>query len=128
MFKSLIFRVTRKTKGRLAEAKVIAFMIENGYEVYIPFSDCSKYDLIAYRDGQLTRISVKYTSYLVNNRWSISLKQVSRRQYGYVNVDLFVHSDYDLLAVYIGPEDKVHLLSTADFNNTTSITIPKLNL
>ncbi len=33
----------RKTKGRLAEAKVIAYLLENGYEVYLPFSGNSKY-------------------------------------------------------------------------------------
>jgi hypothetical protein len=52
----------RKTKGRLAEAKDIAYLIENGYEVYLPFSNNSKYDVIAFKDGFVKRISIKFTS------------------------------------------------------------------
>ena len=52
----------RKTKGRLAEVKVFAYLIENGYEVYLPFSNNSKYDAISVKDGIVKRISIKYTS------------------------------------------------------------------
>ena len=37
--------MNRKTTEWLAEVKIIAFPIENGHEVYIPFSNNSKYDV-----------------------------------------------------------------------------------
>lgn len=103
----------RKTKGRLAEVKVISYYIENGYEVYIPFSNNSKYDLLAVNDGDLQRVSVKYTS--VQRRsgsWVVELRQISRRNH-YVNIEKFNNKQFDLVAVYVGPKNKVVLVDAS---------------
>ena len=51
----------RKIKGRLAETKIVAYLIENDYEIYLPFSNNSKYDVFAIKNGQIKRISTKFT-------------------------------------------------------------------
>lgn len=100
----------KETKGRLAEAKVIAYLIENGYEVYIPFSNNSKYDILAVRDGVIKRISVKFTSVKKQSgTWKVELRQIFRGN-GKINVHTFNSKQYDLIAVYIGPKDKVILV------------------
>jgi len=105
--------MNRKTKGRLAEAKVIAFLIENEYEVYVPFSNNSKYDVIAIKDNVLKRISIKFTSVKrKSGSWSVEMRQISRRN-RYINVDKFDNNQYDLVAVYIGPKDKVILVEAS---------------
>lgn len=102
----------RKTKGRLAEAKVIAFLIEQGYEVYLPFSNNSKYDVIVYKEGIIKRVSVKYTSVIQNSTtWKVELRQIFRGN-GVVNINKFNSKDYDIIAVYIGPKDKVILVDS----------------
>ena len=101
----------RKTKGRLAESKVISHLIENGYEVYIPFSNNSKYDVLALKDGILKRVSTKFTStQKPSGAWEIELRQISRRKDNAVHIEKFDNTQFDIIAVYIGPKDKVILI------------------
>lgn len=107
----------RKTKGRLAEAKVIAYLIEQRYEVYVPFSSNSKYDVVAFKDGILKRISVKYTSVRrPSGTWVIEMRQIYRGN-NVINVDKFNKNHCDLIAVYIGPLDKVVLVDATKATN-----------
>jgi len=100
----------RKTKGRLAEAKVISFLIENDYEVYIPFSNNSKYDVLAYKDGSIKKISIKFTSVKKpSGTWVVEMRQIYRGN-NIINIDKFDKTNCDLIAVYIGPLDKVVLV------------------
>ncbi len=101
----------RKTKGRLGEVKVIAYLIELAYEIYLPFSNNSKYDLIAIKDGILNRISVKFTSVKrPSGCWVVEMRQIYRGK-NVVNIDKFDRTQCDLIAVYIGPIDKVVLIN-----------------
>jgi len=119
----------RKTKGRLAEIAVLKELIAKGYEPYLPFCDNSKYDMLAIKEKKLIKISIKYTATRGKTKtketWSVSLKQVSRRANNAVAVTLFNPEDWDMLAVYIGPEDRVVLIPIDEtFNATTGIYLP----
>lgn len=96
-----------KLKGRLAEAKVITWFVENGYEIYLPMQDCTAVDLIVMKDGVPSRVSVKYTSFKENQKYRVKLSNVSRQRDGTHVERTFDASSVDLLAVYIGPEDRV---------------------
>ncbi|QZE11491.1 PDDEXK endonuclease [Streptomyces phage Jada] len=112
----------RKTKGRLGEVKVLAYFIENGYEVYTPFSDCSKYDMIAIKDGVVNRVSVKYSgAQAPSGKWIVGLVQTSRRNNGEIKETKFNKDQYDIVAVYIGPEDRVELISASEIPGKTAI-------
>jgi hypothetical protein len=103
----------RKTKGRLAESKVISYLIENGYEVYLPFSDNSKYDVIAVKEGIVKRISIKFTSVKKPfGSWVVEMRQIYRGN-GNINIDIFDKNTCDLIAVYLGPIDKVILIEAS---------------
>ncbi|MGH7204464.1 MAG: group I intron-associated PD-(D/E)XK endonuclease [Candidatus Levyibacteriota bacterium] len=103
----------RKTKGRLAEAKVITYLIEQGYEVYIPFSNNSKYDVIAIKDGVVKRISTKFTSVKKpSGSWVVEMRQIYRGK-DIINIDKFDNKQCDLIAVYLGPIDKVVLVEAS---------------
>lgn len=112
----------RKTKGRLAEVAVIKELIVLGYDVYAPFSDNCKCDLVASKNGHLLRVSVKYTSVGRAGKWKVSLRQVSRRNHGSIKMENFDKKAFDLLAVYVGPEDRV-VLVPVDFANTNELTV-----
>lgn len=114
--------MNRKIKGRLAEAKVIAHLIQEGYEIYLPFSNNSKYDVLAFKDRVVKRISIKYTSVQrESGSWSVELRQISRRN-NHINIDKFDNTQFDLVAVYIGPRDKVILVDTINVK-TRSLSI-----
>lgn len=100
----------RKLKGRLAEAKVVTYLLESGYEVYLPFSDNSKYDVLAIKDGAVKRISTKFTSVKKQSgSWVVEMRQIYRGK-NIINIDKFDNTKCDLIAVYIGPIDKVVLV------------------
>lgn len=100
--------MNRKTKGRLAEVKAVAYFISHEFEVYMPFSDCSKYDLLVVKNGEIGRVSVKYTStQSKTGTWIAGLRQISRRNHGATKIDKFDNTQFDYVAVYIGPEDRI---------------------
>lgn len=107
----------RKTKGRLAESKVISYLIENGYEVYLPFSNNSKYDVLVVKNGVIKRVSTKYTSVQKQSgTWRVEMRQIYRGK-NVINIDKFDSSQCDLIAVYIGPLDKVVLVNASKATN-----------
>lgn len=115
----------RKTKGRFAEIKAISYFVENGYEVYVPFSNNSKYDLLVAKDNKVSRISVKYTSTKRGvNSWTVDLRQISRRK-NYINIEKFNNLLFDLLAIYIEQLDKIVIIEAKNLK-TRSVDI-KIN-
>jgi hypothetical protein len=53
--------LSRKAKGELAEAMVLADLIARGHKVALPYGEDWDYDLIVCRTGVLERVQVKYT-------------------------------------------------------------------
>jgi hypothetical protein len=103
----------RKTKGRLAEAKVIAYLVENGYGVYLPFSDNSKYDVLVVKESKVNRISIKFTSVKKpSGSWIVEMRQIYRGK-EIINIDKFDKTQCDIIAVYIGPIDRVLLIDAS---------------
>lgn len=114
----------RRLNGNLAEAKALAHFVSFGYECFLPFSGVSPIDLIVYGNGALFRVSVKYTSSQANSgNWNVTLKTVSRRAHNSVNVSNFSNSDCDIVAVYVGPLDKVVLLDSSKITAVAAIVI-----
>jgi hypothetical protein len=112
----------RKLKGRLAEAKAIAWFVESGYEVYIPLHDCTSVDLVVIKEGVTQRVSVKYTSQKEHQKWKVRLSNNSRQRDGSSTERPFDKDSVDLLAAYIGPEDRV-VIREVDFNAKYAIAI-----
>jgi hypothetical protein len=103
----------RKTKGRLAEAKVFAYLIENEYELYLPLSDNSKYDAIAVKEKVVKRISIKFSSVKKpSGSWIVEMRQIYRGN-KIINVNKFENDTCDLIAVYLGPIDKVVIVESS---------------
>jgi hypothetical protein len=97
----------RKTKGRLAESYATIWFIEREYEVYLPAHGNTKYDLLAVKNGKVERVSVKACGAKTSpNRWGVRMYQSSRRKNA-VHYDKFIHSDYDLVAVWIIEEKRI---------------------
>lgn len=111
-----------RKKGLVAEAKVLAYFVEAGIEVFLPYADNGEHDMIILQDGVLKTVSIKYTaSKTPSGSWSVTLKNVSRRNHGEVHVKPF--SGADILAVYIAPEDRVVLIEGC--TNKSAVSIPE---
>ncbi len=119
------FNMNRRLKGNIGEAKVLVELITQGYEVFLPYSDGSLFDIIVYKNKSIFKVSVKYTSYIIGNNWQVALRNVSRRNNGEVAIKYFDNSEYDIIAVYIAPEDRVILINAIDVNSKSTLSIPK---
>jgi len=115
---------SRQTKGILGELKVQQYFIEKGYEVYKSISDNSTFDMIVALNGQVSKVSVKYTSVRQpNGKWRVELRSVSRRNNSAVKVKNFDNKEVDILAVYVAPEDRVVLMAGKSIKEKTGISV-----
>lgn len=112
-----------KDKGSLGEAKAICWLIENGYKVFTPFDGTNEhFDLIAYKDSILFRVSVKATSYIRRKNYVVTLKnqhyRSNRLEYKY-----FDNTACDLLLVYILPENRIVVIDPKTILSKLQVTI-----
>lgn len=99
--------------GNLAEAKVIAALIEQGFDVFRSLSGKASVDLIALKDGQMLRVEVKGTAQ-ETVRGAHVIRIASTRSNRTRNlVRPFDASSSDILAVYIRALDTVCFISSA---------------
>ena len=56
-----------KKKGSLAVGEAIAYFSKKNYSVFIPISDCDKYDLVIDEKGTFKKIQCKYSNDKANS-------------------------------------------------------------
>ena len=114
-------------KGRLAEAKVVAELVVQGVEVYLPTFGNGACDLVALCDGVLLRVETKYSATVRGGGYVVSLRQV-RANRSHMLVKHFTAANSDVLAVYIGPADRVAFLPSARLDGRNSLTLRESHL
>lgn len=98
----------QKTKlGSLAELAVSKRLTELDYHIFTQTSGKAPFDLIAYKDGEIFRISVKGTNTI--DKYGSHVVQIGsvRSNRTRNKVIKFSSSICDVLAIYIKPLDKV---------------------
>ncbi len=104
--------------GALGEAAVLKELIKQGYTVFTQFDGKSPFDLVAYKDNVLYRVSVKSATIQKGKGYDVEL-----RQRGKDRSKDFDKSAADILAVYIVPEDKVVLLETSSIESLVKLRV-----
>lgn len=108
--------------GALGEARTIAELIRNDYTVFTQFDGKAPFDLVAYKDDKLFRVSVKSTANLKNNKYSVKIN--ATRHNGIKNWSIpFDNTSVDILAVYLEQEDKVILFPAETITSTSRLII-----
>lgn len=107
--------------GDIGEAKVLSKFVELGIEVYIPFSNSNRCDLIANLEGGLQRIQVKSSLKIHKGRYRIKLVKDYSRKSG-DKKHIYSREDIDFYALYNIERDKV-LLLPVEIAPTHNITI-----
>jgi len=107
---------SRHYKGLKSKLKSIEYFIDNGYEVFDAISEYSYCDLVLIKNDICYRVSVKSTSQLSRgkNNYIVELRNVSRRNNGKICVTKFQSNRYDLVVVYIIPENRIQLIESKD--------------
>jgi hypothetical protein len=109
--------------GRLGEAAIAAEFVRRGYDVYMPIFGNADFDMIASKDGILSRVEVKCCSYeRYPGKYEVQLKSV-RPNRTKNTIKVFDGSRSDLLAIYLPPVNKVVILNSADYNGRNSVLV-----
>lgn len=118
--------MNRRDKGNISEAKVLTYFIENGYDVFTPFTANPPYDLIISKDNEVFRVSVKSTSESDKNSWQVALRNYSVRRDGRLVRKYFDNTSSDILAVYIIPENRIVTYESKLITNKSTMNIKKV--
>lgn len=119
--------IDNKTKnGNLGELRVAFELTRMDYEVYTGFGGKTSCDLIVIKDGLIQTVQIKSTSYQKKpGSWYIMLQTVRSNKTKNV-ISKYVSSDFDILAIYIVPEDRVILYKSEKITVTSALSIKAL--
>ena len=112
---------TKKQKGDIGLAKVIATLTECDFHVSIPISEHLKYDIVIEKDGVCKTMQVRFCTpnqsvlkIKLKSSWSNKVgNHVSKRKVG----------DFDYLGIYCPSNRECYFLHDSDFENTTQINL-----
>ena len=114
-----------KKKGAIAETKVLAYLIERGFNVSIPWGEDVRYDLVSEKDGVFKRIQIKYVT-PKNGCLVVFLRSANNW-----NTIKYTVKDIDITAVYDPKNDKIYFIPITMFSNNSRINlrllVPKNN-
>lgn len=112
--------------GRLGEAKIIAHLVSEGYEVYSPLFGNTSCDLIVIKDGEVARVECKTTSKL--NRYGTYTLMLRKTRHNRTKntITSFDASKCEILACYIAPEDRIVLLNAKEYDGRSTINFQPL--
>lgn len=111
--------------GAIGEAKVIARLTEERYHVFNQVTGKAPFDLVAYKDGEMKRVSVKSIEKKnKDGNYTVQLKSVRSNKTSNKIVN-FDNTSCDILAVYIAELDEVLLLNSCDITAKSGLVVKK---
>jgi hypothetical protein len=109
--------------GALAEARVVAALVEERWDVFTSCTGKSPFDLVIARSGSLLRVEVKgCATQRPNGGYRVNLRSVRPNRTGNV-VRRLSPDTSDVLALYLHPADKVCFFRTVDLAGRNTITL-----
>jgi hypothetical protein len=109
-------------RGRIGEASIIKFFVEQGYSVFMPMFGNAPCDLIVTLNNEISRVEVKATGYLKDKSYVVQLRSMRYNNTQTVSKK-FDGSKSDLLAVYIVPEDRVVLFESKELDGRSTLSV-----
>lgn len=85
-------------KGDIAVSRAIATFTKMGYDVLLPLTESTTYDLVIDKDNSLHKIQVKYSN---DKNGDIDLRNIHSNSKGYV-IRKYKQNDFDWLYVLDG--------------------------
>lgn len=115
---------TTTDQGNIGQAKAIYELQLLGYVISLPITENQKYDIICEKKGNLYRVQIKTTKYIVKSgQYSVGLRTTGGNQ-SYHTAKIREKGDYDLLYV-LTDENVSYLIPDDKFDNINNITLNK---
>ena len=108
--------------GSLAEAKVLAKLVESQFDVFVQFSGKAPFDMVAHKCGQMFRVNVKGTTTKIRGAYSLQVRDVRSNRTGNV-VRHFNPTGCDVLAIYVAPLDVVCFLRSEEVASKSQLNL-----
>lgn len=109
--------------GALGEARVIAELTRNRFHVFSQVSGKAPFDLVAYKDNQLYRISVKAVG-KKDEKGVYNIQPKTVRPNRTCNkITNFDNTSCDLLAIYLQEDDEVVIFKSSEVVVKSAMTI-----
>lgn len=106
-----------KQKGEIAEAYVLYFLKSKGFNVFIPWGEDNRYDLVAEKNGVFKRVQVKYVS-SKNGVLEIPIRSANGHQ-----IIHYSCRDIDIIAAYHAKTQKVYFIPLKSISNRSSFKV-----
>jgi len=109
--------------GSLGEARVIAELTRQRFHVFNQATGKAPFDLVAYKEGKLLRVSVKSVMKKDKNGvYSVQLKSVRANRTGNT-IHNFDNTSCDILAIYLLEDDEVVLMESTSIKAKSALVI-----
>lgn len=121
---SMLTSADRKTRGNVALANAISWLVERGFVVYLPVTDNEAVDLVALRAEHVFRVSVKSTSTEKRpGSFEVALRTTSRRKDNTCKVNFLDKNQIDVLLVYVRPLRQIVWLPIHSISGRSSVCV-----
>jgi len=111
-----------KSKGDLGVLKAQVDLFEQGFTICVPQTEHSPFDLVAYRNGEFTRVQVKYRALGKNGALQIKFATCWADRNGVHTVPVD-KDEVDLYCVYCPDTDECYYLEPKDFGSNVSLRV-----
>ena len=115
-----------KDKGDLGVLKAQVDLFEQGFTIFVPLTEHSPFDLVAYKNGEFRRVQVKYRSMDRFGKVDVKFSTCWTDRNGTHTLPID-KSEVDIYCVYCPEADECYYLRPDDFGSNVSlrVEIPK---
>jgi hypothetical protein len=111
--------MNESNKGDIGVAHATADLIKKGFEILLPVSASSPYDMVIHKNNKFYKVQVKYRE---NNKGYVDIELRRAKSIGKVRHHRSLLSkEVDLYAVYCPDTSKVYYLSAEGFEDKQTI-------
>jgi hypothetical protein len=111
-----------KDKGDLGVLKAQVDLFEQGFTIFVPLTEHSPFDLVAYRDGEFRRVQVKYRSMDRFGKVDVKFSTCWADRNG-THTSPIDKSEVDIYCVYCPEADECYYLRPVDFGSNVSLRV-----
>jgi len=73
MFPSMAARMGPRQQGDVGELSAMGWLVDRGWQVYLPLGHSPDVDMVALRDSEVARVQVKTSTQRVGRRYTVSI-------------------------------------------------------
>jgi Holliday junction resolvase len=105
-------KLQKKTKGDIAELSVAKKLLENGWQILIPYGENHRYDLVAEKKHKFVRIQVKYTT---PKNGVLNINCRSSNNWSVLHYD---STEIDIIAAYNPINNDIYFIPISEINHS----------